>query len=339
MRAIRLARGITVVEVLALLVAGAVVLAILVAGVLRMRTRPREASCLDNLQHIAAATLAYAAEDARNQIVPLHRMMVSREMGDGFPEGVLGWRVALPFSFGGQTATVPMPTSKGDATVMTDPAGGWGARTKPLNGYLAGSDSTGLEVFHCPADTGVRETWKTRAPREAANIPCFNFIGNSYSIADNGIVWLSRSCAQCFLTSSPWGHRAESIQSPLHQTVLYCDPFFDAASEKLANEPDTPPLPGWHGELMADNVAYCDGSARRTPIGELRRFTDDELRRMGCTRTFPWQRFLRGGPGWQTDCFPTPGALIRVYSGKRPQLSTDMLDTHSDWPLARCQTN
>jgi hypothetical protein len=300
------------IELVVVAAAGALLLTMTITGARGIRARGRQTSCLENMHRIGAATLAYAIDDPRNQAVPLHRMHVSTHMSDGIPSP-WSWRTALPFSFGGRTATVPMPTAQGDVTVMTDPAGYWGAKTKPLNSYLAGPASVGLETFHCPADTGFVAPWGQSAPAEAAGIPCFDFLGNSYCSTRLGVLWVSGATATGFSVTTPIGHTAASLESPLAETVLYCDPFFFAYSAMLAGDPNAPPLPGWHGELMADNVAYCDGSARRTQVGELYEFTDEELDEMGVSPAFD-DSLLRRGPDWQMDCYPTPGAVIQVFN-------------------------
>ncbi|MGD8454020.1 MAG: hypothetical protein PVJ57_19575 [Phycisphaerae bacterium] len=338
----RAMRGVAAVELLVVAAAGALLLTMTITGARGIRARGRQASCLENLHRIGAATLAYSIDDPRNQAVPLHRMHVSIHMGDGFPPEY-AWRTALPFSFGGRTATVPMPTAQGNVTVMTDPAGYWGAKTKPLNSYLAGPASVGLETFHCPADTGFVEDWGWEAPAEAAGIPCFDILGNSYRSTRLGIVWASGSAAHGFVTSAPHGHTAASLEGPLAETVLYCDPFFYDYSHSLSNDPDLPPLPGWHGELMADNVAYCDGSARQTQLGELYDFTDEELDEMGVTADFPSRYFLRRGPNWRMDVYPTPGAVIQVYQDNG-WLAFDVVSSlqaagYRGWPFADFQVN
>jgi hypothetical protein len=332
--------------VLVVVAAGAVLLTMVATGASRVRARGRGVSCLANLQRIGAATITYSLDDPRNQAVPMHRMMVSTHGADGFTDALWLTRTVLPSSFGGRTATAPMPTEDGDITVMTDPAGYWGAKTKPLNRYLAGPASVGLETFHCPADTGYVEDWGYVGPAEAANIPYFDFLGNSYTMTTAGMQWITGEpgpgyfAPQAFFRVTPAGHTAESIESPLSETILYCDPFFRQYTMRLASNPDIQPLPGWHGELMADNVAYCDGSARRTQIGELRQFTDEELEAMGVTQVFPWYVFLRRGPDWQMDCYPTPGALIRVYDDNGlPLMPQDPVAYYEGWPLDDHQVN
>lgn len=333
----------TVIDLAVVLATTALLAAIVVPGVARLDRDSGRAMCLANLRHIGAATLVYAAEDPRNQMVPLHRMMVSTLHSEGWKGTTWGWRTAWPISFGGRTAIRPFPTEAGNVTVLMDPNGLWGARTRPLNGYLDAvpqPSDKGLAVFHCPDDTGYPDAgWASGVPPEATNIPCYDFLGNSYRINALGIVWLSGPNSIGSFTSGPGGHTASSIASPLAETVLYCDPLFYALV-RARGAPNYPRVFGWHGEFLADNVAYCDGSARMTQVGEIHQFTPAQLAAMGYTQSFPYQWFLARGPSWRMDCYPTPGALIKMWDPTGHCVTPDPGGGgYTGWPFDNHQYN
>jgi type II secretory pathway pseudopilin PulG len=331
--------------------AGLVIL-ILGPGLQDMGRKTAMAVCLSNLRQIGAASWQYAAEDCREQLVPLHQTMVRTFHEEGFPEGSWAWRTAVPRSFGGRTATVPFPIPRGYVTaVLQDPFGYWATGTRPLNRWISPSFSealehapTGTAVFHCPADTGYPDSeWVCDAPRATAGMPHYDMLGNSYRLNPIGMYWASDHGSRGGFTSGPWGHTASSIASPLAETVLYCDPMFYCFSMEGENGYGPDPIPGWHGELMSDNVAYCDGSARLTRVGELYEFSDEELDEMNYADPMgghDWGWFLRRGPTWREDCYPTPGALIRIYTNDgqcvTPPVSDYLLDY---WPWHDYQYN
>ncbi|HUU97718.1 MAG TPA: type II secretion system protein [Phycisphaerae bacterium] len=344
-------KAFSLVELVIVVAMAGLVVSILAPGLQVIPQKNATAMCLSNLRQIGAASWSYAAEDAREQLVPLHQAMVRTFHGEGFPEPIWAWVTAVPRSFGGRTATVPFPMGGGDCEALQDDNGYWATRTRPLNRWFYPSLAEGLErtptgpaVFHCPADTGYPDSeWIVDAPGEAVGIPHYDMLGNSYRFNTIGLLWAGSSGSRGGFTSGPWGHTASSIASPLEETVLYSDPMFYNFSMIGENAGGPDPIPGWHGELMSDNVAYCDGSARLTRVGELYEFSDEELDEMNYADPgggHDWHWFLRRGPTWREDCYPTPGAQIRVYTGGggcvTPDVSPWLLDF---WPWQDYQYN
>ena len=304
--------------------------------------------CLANLQRLGAASLAYATDDDREQIVPIHGGDVRSSYQARFPAtGPWFLHTVLPHAFGGCAAKVPFPSWSGSNPELQQ-EGRWGAATRGLSSYVYGDGDPNRPkvqaVFHCPADTGYPETaadWGN-IPTQAAGIPCYDLVGNSY--ASNRCGYINGASGgitfRASLSSGAFGHAASSIEDA-SQVVLYCDPlFYDMVRELSASDVPPDPVPGWHGQLMADNVAYCDGSARRTEVGELRQWTSDELEEMGVYQGFvndPLDALivLRRGDTWRMDCYPTPGAVIMVY---RPDLVPFLSDISqiilgTGWPF------
>jgi prepilin-type N-terminal cleavage/methylation domain-containing protein len=331
MRKTLLKKAFTLIELLVTVALLAVLATMLVQSAGHVRQRDAQAVCLANLHTIATASLQYAAEDPRDQMVPLHRMMVSTLAGLGWGGTEWSWRTAIPCSFGGRTATVPFPTESGTVTAMMNASGLWGARTRPLNGYLPGPGSSGLKTMHCPADAGYPDSgWVTEAPQQAVGIPLFDMLGNSYCVSRFGAAFLQGTAKVAEFSVSPWGHTASSIDSPLSETVLYCDSLFSSFA-RWHDEPNADPIPGWHGQLLSDNVGYCDGSARLTERGELQHDPDFQV---------DW--FLRHGPDWQLDCYPTPGSMILAYTpsgGLAFPTWQEFIGAYSGWPFEDVQYN
>jgi hypothetical protein len=177
---------------------GGLMVSVLVPGSTDLGRKRRAASCLSNLRQIAAASWQYAGEDAREQLVPLHQTMIRTFHSLGFPNPQWSWRTAMPRAFGGRTATVPFPTDGGLVTVLMEQDGYWATRTRPLNHCLYPSlaercalrRTVGLTVFHCPADVGYPDSsWIHDAPLQAAGIPHYDMLGNSYRYPTLGMVW------------------------------------------------------------------------------------------------------------------------------------------------------
>lgn len=340
MRTTSAKRGLTIVEVVAVLAAAGLLVAVGLPLLDSTTHAERQAVCLANLRAIGAASLAYAVEDERNQIVPLHLSMVSTLASVGFPRPEWSWRTATPFSFGGYTATRVFPTAEGPVTVMTDPNGLWGTRTRPLNRYVFG-DGDGAahpSVFRCPADVGYPDSeWLREAPREAAGIPCVDFLGNSYRTTTIGLAFVSGSWVTAYFTSGPQGHRADSLKGNVSDVLLYVEPLVSNFARLIFGE-DPPYFEGWHGVPYSDNAAYCDGSARLTLVERATEFTLEQLDEMGYTPDFHWSTFLRRTSTWRMDCYPTPGALVRVFTPAGSPMFTSAIP-YRGWPFNNHQFN
>lgn len=323
---------------------------IVVPGLQTTRTDRRRAACLANLQQIGGASLMYATEDDREQMIPIHPMNVRSDATRYISNGPWCWRTALPISYGGRTAITPMLVDgsyQATALMMEDR---WGTPTRPLNQYAD------LEAFHCPADTGYPAfdpaDWggsgNMDSPPQMAGIPCWDFLGNSYRGNTLGFTltyWGTSPKWKAMFDSGPKGHAVSLIENPSRIT-LYCDPIFHTVARQLSGSlplPPIDPITGWHGQLMADNVAYCDGSARMTEIGELYEWDLEELDEIGLGDDYGPRYFLCRGPTWQMDSYPAPGALIRVfhYISGVSLISPEAWDSYCrpGWPFDRHTIN
>ncbi|MGD8450823.1 MAG: prepilin-type N-terminal cleavage/methylation domain-containing protein [Phycisphaerae bacterium] len=307
----------TLIELLVVVAIIALLISILLPSLSQAREQGKKAVCMSNLKSLAQASHAYATDDRREQIVPLH-ISHARIASTGFGSEWC-WRTAEPYAYGGRTPTKPFTGNGGNTEIMMDEDGIWAAHTRPLNRYVYGdidqADSKKLEMYHCPSDKGYPDNvrWVQDAPNDCAEIPLYDMLGNGYRINTCGMLWVSGAQRQASVSVSAWGHAASTIDNP-SRTVLYSEPLFYNFSRQEADEdPTLVPIEGWHRRVMSDNVAYCDGSGKMTRVDQLSKFDGVTIGAMNVTRAFPWNYFLRRGRTWQTDCYPSPGALFLVF--------------------------
>lgn len=340
-------RGATRVEVLLVAAMLATVSLVVLPGLTETAERVKRARCLTNLRVLAAAAQAYASEDSRELIVPMHQSQAStlHAVGWGgsfqgmdgmaFLAGSIPVRFGIPYSFGGTTAVRPFNASM---SPMTDPNGFWGARTKPLNRYIVGSphDPTleDLQSFACPADVGYpNHRYLRDVPRQVANIPCFELGGNSYRFPSSGLQWTAGGGgATGSFSNAVVGHARSALAQP-GRLVLFADGMFDNLTRIIS--PETPLPTCWHGEEYSDQVAFADGSARMASARQvISGWTPATLQEMNLIDQNAWTLWLRRGSTWRIDAFPAPGVRIvmRQPDGTivTPPLSGPQM---SFWPL------
>jgi prepilin-type N-terminal cleavage/methylation domain-containing protein len=347
----------TLIELLVVVAIIALLISILLPSLQGAREQGKKAVCLSNMSQIAKASHSYAVDDDREQMIPLHKMNVLSIHSQGWPQSCnKTWRTALPFAFGGRTAVKKLLWNNQEIRELTRDWR-WGAPTRPLNRYVYGDMSEGdfknLPMYHCPSDVGYPEfdpaDWggadNLDCPVQSAHIPCYDFVGNSYRINTCGLIWpkgggganpgSSRFAAQFSVGAE--GHASSAIENP-SRVAMYCDPlfyFWSRQSPDWAVDPEKILFQGWHKKIMADNVAFCDGSAKLVKIDSLAEWDLDTLEAMNFSDGFksdPWY-FLRRGRTWQTDCYPSPGSLLKVYNPNgTPQFEASEID-YTGWPF------
>lgn len=307
-------RAFTVVDLVVTVGALALVAATVGQTLTATRARSRMTTCLGNLGQVGTAMLAYAADDADELVIPIHRRMVK-----SVP--YWQWRTVNWFAWGGQNATVAfeyLPMAK--YWLSDEPGEGqwipeYGASQRPLNAYVPGEPGT-YGIFHCPQDVGYpADIVIDDSPAAQAGIPCWEGIGNSYranlfsfTAAGGGM-----SPSAGHFSVGPWGQALSTLFDPGRQ-VLVADPFFYTEAW-----PGSYGHWGWHGQWKADNVLFCDGSARLTSAETV------------VTGAASWKRSVSGlasshfdmpeicsgsedslvsGTTWRLDCYPTMGAVI-----------------------------
>jgi hypothetical protein len=330
--------------------ASAVLVVTLVVGpaLTKPRATARLTDCLSNLQRIGMALHAYAAEDPREQAIPLQMDMVADPtyLGPvGADNGYWLWRTANWYAWGGQSATLVFKTSSsspaGYAFSDAPPQDGnsipyiqrpdYAAAHRPLNGYIAPDL---LDVFHCPADAGYPSSLNDM-PTANLNRPCWDTLGDSYqaSLAQYVKSYASEPYAGA-LSFGAWGHRLSTLPNP-GRMILIRDGLWSHLLGADPNGPPNPPPVGWHGVAGSDNVLFCDGSARLTSaLGADFSRGRRPLSADGLKLDQPPICDATGicGPTWQVDCYPTPGAV--VFGDWSVEIQV-----HNCWPYRHAQMN
>jgi prepilin-type N-terminal cleavage/methylation domain-containing protein len=353
-------KAFTLIELLVVVAIIALLISILLPALQGAKDQGKKAACLSNLKSIATACMAYAAEDAREQPIPVQQMTVRRH--DAFWNGTeWSWRTVNPHSFGGRTAVAPFRTENGNVNVLMNDDGVWGARTKPLNKYvygaLANSETKKLDMFRCPSDTGYPDSVLVRdSPRQAAGLPVYDIVGSSYRANMGGIVWLVGNQYRGGFTVGPFGHRLSTLVN-LTDQVLISDPMvYEMTSINVVSAPYPRPLPPWHRRplnrqpaaiaavqsIPSDNASFADGSARAVIASDAGRFDQATLDGMGIGNNAGNINFLRRARTYRIDCHPTPGARVPIagtndtpYPGRPGFVGGDP----NRWPFRGYQNN
>ncbi|MGE3180211.1 MAG: type II secretion system protein [Phycisphaerae bacterium] len=333
-------RAFTLIELLTVIGIIAVLISMLLPSLSNAREQGKRAVCLSNLRSIGQAAIAYSTEDQKELIIPIQKMMVTPMPADDY------WlrRCAMWFSYGGRSAQEPFLTDNGPR--MLDTHEEWAARTRPLNLYVYGdvmqSDEYDMKLYECPSDRGYPHAEDIDdSPIENARRSCYDTIGNSYRASLFGIFPLPGGPYDGAFAVGPWGHKLSSIVDPARTPAFGEPTFFNmiGLDNGVAN-PDPVIATGWHGKWMADNLAFCDGSARFTGADGHQTVEETAAReRMGVGEN--WDLISRG-PTWRFDLWPTHGARIWAddpenllwnppYSGHG--------DRAADWPFVRAQDN
>ncbi len=334
----------TLIELLIVIAIIALLISILLPSLERAREQGRRAVCLANLKAIATAIHSYATEDAAEHAVPVHQAMID-PMGRNGWSTPYWWRTAVGFSYGGKTASVPFPQPN-PTPVMMDPDGIWAAETRPLNRFVLGSvheeDSRRIEWYHCPSDVGYPNSeWIEDVPQAAAEIPCYEMLGNSYRFRLEGVVaggGRGETLPYGIVSPYPVGHRLSTLLNTARLPIISEPLFMNFLRQREGDDPGGLSLRGWHKMVMTSNVLFTDGSARPTRTRTTTAFDQESLEKMGYTTAFPQTQFLTRCDSYQADCYPTPGALIPVgKTGER--LSREWLSDQTGWPFAGFQGN
>lgn len=358
-------RAFTVAELF--IVVGLLILLVLLMApsLTRAREQGRSSVCLANLGHLGTALMQYAADDSKEQPIPIHRRMCT---ANSFWE----WRTSQWFTWGGRSAIAPFIAGAGPSAPLWNfsddpnvgggcipyppqiPGGAYSAAQRPLNVYLSagsGGDDQYLQWFHCPSDTGYpnEPEWVDDSPAGNANRPCWDTLGNSYRaslalLASVGAGGGSGSANSGMFSRGPWGHQLSTLADPGH-LLLVAEPMLGV---QIGLDDQWPPdsiAYAWHGVWMTQNALFCDGSARAVmtaprQLGGLPEAEAEEVEGAVDPPPDPYPcvlgKYRCELPRFRLDCYPTPGALIwDRYNGPfRAQMQVSQC-----WPWAGAQDN
>jgi prepilin-type processing-associated H-X9-DG protein len=254
--------GFTIIELLIVTTCVSLLLALFAPKLQAARERTRVVHCLANLRTLAAAAVAYSAEDNRNLVIPVHPTAnVNAEHDDGF------------FDFGG-----------GDGLEVAwsgsriGPNSSRNAVSRPLNRFLS-LDVPRTRLYQCPSD---------RIFNPSADYP-------------NWAVWtpvFREQSSHTVVGTSYWGNAVKSRSGedwyslgmflrPLNRVPAPADTVLFMEMPMLFNlvvvgqeriHVGSHGLSGWHSSEPDFNLAFVDGHAAqvRQEAAWLGEYSDSE---------------------------------------------------------------
>ena len=353
----RCRRGLTLIELTAMVAALAVLAAVLTPALADVRRRGKDTVCLQNLARIARASIVYASQDPDEQAVPVHpaagyegysssTIIPVLRICYGGKSGRGRWN-GMPFFWG--TGFGRGPASRPMNVVMYK--GGFPDYSGPPYGNYMGSDAQDrwhadetldLSVYRCPSDSGYTGyhylDWKV------SGLSSYDFFGNSYHA---NTMWIGCGPGSYLSSNAPFMHRLSDVVSP-RSTLYYqehCSTYAQQVAPAPSNcyyDPPTAIVNGWHGQAFRFNAAFVDAHVDQVRIrgfenpriGRYPGYADPDAGYMH------WRCVIMRGPGWQMDTLPLPpvetGMIWRSAGGAAPGRddSSDTLRPVIDGPLA-----
>ena len=206
-------RAFTLIELLVVVAIITALIAVLLPSLNSAREAAGRAACLSNLRSIGQATHAYADEDERHMLVPLHGSMVHVQPT---------WykRTVMWFAWGGRAAPEPFLYyhSNGYWINETNGYGIYGTNQRPLTKYLfprIAADERDVEVFHCPGDRGYPDYDQSvvdDAPQANAERSMYNTVGNSYR-GSLSHVYAGGAATTRRFSVGVWGQRIDRLKN------------------------------------------------------------------------------------------------------------------------------
>ena len=315
------------IELLVVVAIIALLISILLPSLKRAKDAAKAAVCLAHLKDIGSAAHEYATEDERELLMPFSPIMVRTH-------GPVYKRCAMWFTWGGRAAPEPLYNDSGNPLWIneTNPKPYYGANRRPLTAYVypgIAENSQDAPVFECPADSGYPQL----DPGVIDDCPETNFGRHMYDIVGNSFrgslahMYYTPESSVARFSVGIWGQPIAKIENT-GEVLWGGDPLFYNLIGTDTSDAGWPEVRkvGWHGEFMADHQLYADGGARNTQAvpkdDEQWIPSEEDARKWGVFSQF--RGYLTRGPGWQIDCFPTPGVsignfgVVAAYNGSWP---------------------
>jgi len=285
--------GFTLIELLVVIAIISLLLSILLPSLAAAREQAKRAKCLANLRDQLTSCFAYAQEDFKGNLVPLHPRH-TWSWGTGW-NSKGSWINAARKAYGGKSGrhdyrgtyhSPYWPNSSMIGRYSTN--WGMGPATRPLNRYLfkgaLGDNNDGnrnsispaermdeqkdFDVFRCPSDIGMiggdGELYLGLGMWYEEPDSFYNTMGNSY--ATDSILLGQASPGASLRAIGPWLRPYEQIPNPSRTNLLKETKGFYGSGWNAIGVSGIPSNPneftiGNHGVLREHNVGFSDGHA------------------------------------------------------------------------------
>ncbi len=290
-------RGFTLVELLVVIAIIALLVSILLPSLSRAREQAKGLKCLANLSDQMKAGYAYAEEDPRDQLIPVHaRFKFSTSSG---PFGRGRYVSCVRRAYGGKSGEHDYREgSPGGGEHSLDPITGhgrystgnfMGPATRPMNKFLFRNgiqdrlesapgnvdewrkdEQLDFGVFRCPSDVGYEAgkdggedgegIYMSQDIHHDKAIPFYDAMGNSYA-TDSMLVGTPGAPLNSI---GPWLRSYTTIPNPGRTTILKeTKGFYSSYWNNVVWTDDSLERYAWgnHGTNRQHNVAFVDGHA------------------------------------------------------------------------------
>jgi prepilin-type N-terminal cleavage/methylation domain-containing protein len=304
--------GFTLIELLVVVAIIAVLISILLPSLQRAREQAKRGQSLSNLRGVSSASMMYAADDPRNNAVPVH-----------FRFDSAGNTVIGDYQYGGKSGNVLQP-----AQYIYTVEGNYGSWTRPLNRVIYKNMTTydyaaldqemidkdkslDLKIYKAPSDkgrTGLHYGHWRDSKRSG-----YDYFGTSYN---SGQGMICEGDNGPMFSNTPFQRPLDRIPSA-SRTMHYMETNgryawawgygpWSYGTNFVVN--------GWYRDPWKFCLAFCDGHADYlklkgsgiNPSGLVQSKDDVEYIPGLPGGMENWWQVITRGKGWQFDCLPSP---------------------------------